>query len=203
MAHAVTEADLWTNTVVVPDDGDTRNAASVSAAGVGFQVVADRTRWLRNRLLPIAGHQVIIPITYPADPTNWTFTVATMSWGTAIANLDFDINIPVVLGADIVSFTVTIDNQAGSWVALGGVNLGDLNFYSVNRATGVRTLVDTAEDSASGAPAYDAVHDFTLTLAALHTFDPVNEALWISFQKDNAAGFTTELIAMHMTVQAT
>lgn len=50
MASTVTETTVYGATVTVPDDADALNAASVTAAGVGFQELANRTNNLVNRL---------------------------------------------------------------------------------------------------------------------------------------------------------
>lgn len=47
MSHSLTEADEFTTSVVVPDDADTANAASVAAA---IQPLANRTKNLNGRL---------------------------------------------------------------------------------------------------------------------------------------------------------
>ena len=49
MASTVTESPVYGATVTVPDDADTLNAASVTAAGVGFQELANRTANLAAR----------------------------------------------------------------------------------------------------------------------------------------------------------
>jgi hypothetical protein len=59
MASLVAEANIWTNTMTVPDDGDTSSAASITAAGVGFQVAADRTRYLYNRTMEAVGGNML------------------------------------------------------------------------------------------------------------------------------------------------
>ena len=49
MSSPVTDLLVYTDPVVVPDDADPLNAASVTAAGVGFQALADRTNNLATR----------------------------------------------------------------------------------------------------------------------------------------------------------
>lgn len=50
MSANLTDVDAFTSPVVVPSDGDPENAASVLA---GFQPLANRTRYLYNRLTPM------------------------------------------------------------------------------------------------------------------------------------------------------
>ena len=52
MAHTLTDADTYSATVTVPDDGDTLSAASVET---GFQNLADRTNFLANRNVAAGG----------------------------------------------------------------------------------------------------------------------------------------------------
>lgn len=49
MASVIIESLVFAPTVTVPDDADTLDAASVTAPGVGFQAVADRTVNLSQR----------------------------------------------------------------------------------------------------------------------------------------------------------
>lgn len=49
MATVITESTTYATTVTAPDDADSLNAASVTAAGVGFQALTDRTNNLVRR----------------------------------------------------------------------------------------------------------------------------------------------------------
>ena len=55
MSSPITDLLVFTDPVTVPDDADTLNAASVTAAGVGFQALADRTRNVANRTGGLVG----------------------------------------------------------------------------------------------------------------------------------------------------
>jgi len=49
MSSVVVEVDQYDATVTVPDDGDAKNAASVTAVGVGFQPLSNRTSFIETR----------------------------------------------------------------------------------------------------------------------------------------------------------
>ena len=73
MSSIITELDQFDATVTVPDDGDTAGAASVTAAGVGFQVLANRTRFLKNLLSSFrpSSHQDHLVKTYRQTTEMW------------------------------------------------------------------------------------------------------------------------------------
>lgn len=52
MPQNITDVSTFTDPVVAPTDGDVLNAASVTAAGVGFQALANRTRQLLDLVDP-------------------------------------------------------------------------------------------------------------------------------------------------------
>lgn len=49
--HVITETATFDASVTVPDNGDPEFAESVSAPGVGFQPLANRTQWLKQSML--------------------------------------------------------------------------------------------------------------------------------------------------------
>jgi len=59
MPQNITDLNAFTSPVVAPADGDSLNAASVVAPGVGLQALADRTRFMGNRM----GVGVVAPLT--------------------------------------------------------------------------------------------------------------------------------------------
>jgi len=79
MSSVVVEVDQYDATVTVPDDGDAKNAASVTAVGVGFQPLSNRTGFLQTRR----------QLTYPssAAPNSGSGRVATGTPPT-VANIE-------------------------------------------------------------------------------------------------------------------
>jgi hypothetical protein len=112
MASVVTEADVFTATMTVPDDGDTQSAASVTAVGTGFQVAADRTRYLYNRHFD----DVQVPLIEILNSSSrFTWDDGAFYWEqTSVADgggLQF--LVPDVPNAELVSITATFHGDLG------------------------------------------------------------------------------------------
>lgn len=200
MATVIVEVDQFDATITAPDDGDTANAASLTAAGVGFQPLANRTKYLRDRLAPATSY-VTVPLIYPADfdGFTWLWEASAKTWYSNTASDVFDISLPTVPGHKITALTAVIKPSAGSYAAAG--TLAQLALYAIDNAAAAGGLVQSVTDPAASAPAYDLAHELTLTLASPRDFDPTTESLLAVFTRDDAAAQSTILANLYMTVQ--
>lgn len=188
MAHNLADADAFQATVQVADDGDAANAASLySAAGVGFQALANRTRYLYNRSIECLGGYVQVPIQpsfllnahgIPGSPQSidWQHYVdigtPAIYWLEVAAGIvdattgNLVIALPSYQGAAFDAFSMALDGPAhGAWP------LGQMPSWTIFRTTnaGVTTQIATQAD-ASAQVDYELPHDVDGTFAA-QTFD--------------------------------
>lgn len=209
MASLVAEADTWTNTMTVPDDGDTRSAASVTAAGVGFQVAADRTRYLYNRSIAAVGGGagLVIPLTGLQDTVaaadrfgfngaaggapqcTWRQTSIASAGGLYFA-------VPHVYNTTITGLLARVHgdpNAVGPHVGLPAT-MPQLSLRSVNGSTGAVANVGTAVDASAAVGAYEAMHSISLTVAAQATGSMIQ--YWAKFEGE--AGANSLANALHL-----
>lgn len=180
MATAITEADSFNATMTAPDDGDSCSAASITAAGVGFQVAADRTRYLYNRNLPASGGYINIPLfaCYPILAAlgamdweaNMDFVTPLMHWETIAIGATDRLVIPIqqVHNASFDELVVSLHGAFhGAWP------VGQMPTMRLMQCTsaGVTTQIGAITDPTVVQATYELPHDVTLSFAA-QTFDP-------------------------------
>lgn len=128
MAHALTEASTFDATVTVPDDADTRNAASVAT---GFQNLANRTRYLTDNKLPVNPTTGSVSIT-SGSTNNLTVSGATqLAACTTFGLLTCDAGISVLAGTISTGGAGTIGNCTVS----GVLNMASTGMVRYRQAT--------------------------------------------------------------------
>jgi len=177
MASVVAEVDQFDATVTVPDDGDTRSAASVTAAGVGFQPLSNRTLYNKNRSIGALGGDLLLPLTGAHTVVNgaaavWTYQVAAPNGTWVQSNIggasEIYLQLPHVVGATCTGLVARVHgdpNVVGPHAgAVGTMPL--LSLLSINTATGVAAVVGSQVDTTVAPATYEVIHDITLTVAA-------------------------------------
>lgn len=143
MPEILTEADEFTAEVVVPEDGDERDADSIAPA---YQALANRTRNLLNRITALATHvgNIHADSAFLASLFNWT--------GAHGFAEDVGFFKRVVLGgttnevAYATAAGVVAPRQRFTWIPLTDFrSLGNAPVFSLNAAQG---LLFTADGSA-------------------------------------------------------
>jgi hypothetical protein len=149
MAQVLIEGTTFAATVSVPEDGDARNAASITTP---FQSLTDRTRTLKNRL-DVPESTATVPVT--ANQSNWSPT----GWSTAdIVRADPDADGWQILGLDAsaaVKHKTIINLDTALTLVLvhndGAQTAGNKLFCpgGANFVLGPRSSVEVAVDAAS------------------------------------------------------
>jgi len=198
MATIITEADSYNATCTAPDDGDTRSAASVTAAGVGFQVLADRTEYLKNRSISAVGGEIMMPLnpawaiaSDAADSIDWELRAdiptPEVFWRQTVAAGAADgfiwQQIPPYHNCTFSRVVLSLHGPAhgGAWPPAA---FPILRVYQTT-SVGVTTLVGTVTDTLAQAP-YELQHDVTLNFAA-QTMDE-DTVYWMNLMGENGGG---------------
>lgn len=178
MATALTPVNQWDANMIVPDDGDTRSAASVTAPGVGFQVAANRLLYLRNRLVNAVGGTVRLPMNIKYRNLNagtpyLDYISAAGGVSGQVSQNDVTASgivwfeIPYVFGASLTLVGMTWDgtfDAGGPRAGLPGT-MPTISLRTLDATTGAAATVGTATDASINVAAYELPHEVTLAVA--------------------------------------
>lgn len=211
MASLVTEADVWTNTMTVPDDGDTRNAASVTAAGVGFQVAADRSRYLRNRNVAAVGGSINIPLVWTHADAQWAGENAALQARGIVHNVAIGaagsvwFNIPYIFNGAITGVSVSYDglwSGGGSRAGLPGT-MPSMTVQAVSALTGAVVTLGTQTDTSASVAAFEAPHEIAVTFAARDFTTDENLTVGVGCETGANAQVGSAILRIYATIATT
>lgn len=174
MPHNLVDVDTWTAAVAVPDDGDACNAASVEA---GFQDLADRTAYTRNRVPgAAASYTLIVPATYVSNDSNrFSYAAGGVYYPFPVHS---DVTTVGAIGCQIhglpTSGTITGFAAKVTGLMTAGAHLGLLGtapqvvLARYTLSTGAVVVLDTANDphATTNQVLYEAPHDITSAVLA-------------------------------------
>ncbi len=176
MASVVTELDQFDASVIVPDDGDTSGAASVAAAGVGFQPLANRTKHLQARNIGSAGGNLQLDLNAVLENTgsrfsfNFGLAPPNFTWGnsntTDAGGIYF--MVPPMFGVQITNVVARYHGDGFAAGAHGAVP-ATLPTVALQRldtddgGNGNVSTVGTFTDPSATVGAYETLHDIDLS----------------------------------------
>ncbi len=176
MSSVVTELDQFDASVIVPDDGDTSGAASVTAAGVGFQPLANRTKHLQARNIGSAGGNLQLDLNAVLENTSARFGFSfgvgapNFTWGnidtTTAGGIYF--MVPPMFGVQITNVVARYHGDGFGAGAHGAVP-GTLPTVALQRldtddgGNGSVSTIGTFTDPSATVGAYETLHDIDLS----------------------------------------
>ena len=179
--------------ISVPINGDVRSAFTVEPA---FQALANRTRYLLDRVTSAAtGNKIIIPLV-AAKASRFDFGVAAESssnsdrgtwWQSDITDAGYLwIPIPHILGASITALTARVHGDFatnGPRPALPAT-MPKLTLWRSDGSAA--TSVASQTDSSADVPSYEAAH--TIAITGINEAFSADNTLWIEFNGEFDAG---------------
>ena len=173
MASVITELDQFDASITVPDDGDTSGAASVTSAGVGFQPLANRTTFLKNRSAAASGGNLAVALDASIN-TNARFTFAFGLAAPDYTQFQTDVtdaggiqfHIPPIFGVQITNVIARVHGDAGGVGTHAGLpgTLPIIELLSLDSTSGTGTVtsIATQVDTSASVGAYETMHNIDL-----------------------------------------
>lgn len=163
--------DTWEVNIVGPADGD---AVASAIANLGHEDSANRTVYLRTRLIPAIGGYLPINVapSYAPSP-GWAFDPIQYRWEQDNIALPYALMFPFHLWPPCSFAAVRVRVQGGAGHVALPAQLPMLWVY--RQQAGVVTLLASVTDPSASVAAYEAPHTLTAALA-------VNEAIAIDKQ---------------------
>jgi len=174
MASVITELDQFDASVIRPDDGDTSSAASISAAGVGLQPLANRTNFLKKRSAAADGGNLLVTLNEVLN-SNSRFSLAfgvsspDYSWVqsdiTDAGGLWF--RVPPLYGVEITDVLARVHGDGGGVGTHGALpaTMPAVTLFELDSTSGTGTVnnLGSQSDVSANVAAYETIHDITLT----------------------------------------
>lgn len=207
MATVLTELDQFDATITVPSDGDTANAASISAAGVGFQPLANRTGFINTRI-NVLQSTVVCPVeySYNGDAVSVNRFEKQAARDT-ITQTDITsagivvIPLPPLRAGTITGWSVTISPTPGHGGLPGTMPQVSLLKRERTATTSTSAVGATTVDPSASVGAYDSVH--AITLGSLSEAVDPGFAYFLTFEGEAGVNSQTGLIVMAASVSVT
>jgi hypothetical protein len=188
MAHNAVLTDTWEANILVPDDGDAANAASVET---GFVDVGNRTLWNYNRTVEAVGGALVFPLApFDYDGVNrWTFFLSLMAYqnSNVAGNEAMVVALPTLHNCDFDSVTAVVHGDgggAGPHVGLPGT-MPQIRLYRQTVSTATTAIVGTQADTSAGVAAYETIHTIVLSFGA-QSYDG-DSSYWLAIQGETGA----------------
>ena len=194
MPSNITDSDTFTATVTGIADGEPLSKAYLT--DLAPQALANRTRYLYNRLPAGAGGEIAVPIIgIDASDATFAFSGGSPRWASNTNTPIYHIPVALVFGAKLVSIKATI-RGSGSLGSLPS-QMPFIALYRRDRNSPVGgVLVGDATDASASLGAYQAAHDVEYVLPTPRAFDDFEFTIYIEGDDGAAANWFLDYVEM-------
>lgn len=204
MSAALVEVSEFTTSVVVPEDGDPRDAASVE---VPFQALTNRALFLRNHTPGAAEfYELDVPLGPASDPTTFAFQNGPFGLSQSSTSTPFhfvQLALPYDLSggwaakiAEIKAYFLPAGGHGGLPASQPEITL----WRQPRTGSGSGVSVQAQQLAAGSVGAYETAQTITMVLGGSGHTILNDHVYWVSFEGESGANSATGLLLTRLTM---